>query len=805
MKFTLSWLKEYLETDAPIAEIGDKLTAIGLEVEAIEDQAAQLAAFTVAHVVSAEKHPDADRLQVCVVDTGEAQVQVVCGAPNARAGMKGVFAPVGSYIPGSDMTLKAGKIRGQESNGMLVSEKEMGLSDEHEGIIELPDDAAVGEPFASLMGLDDPMIEIAITPNRQDALGVYGIARDLAASGIGTLKAYDAAAVEGQFDSPIAWKRDLPADKEDACPLVVGRYFRNVKNGPSPEWLQQRLRAIGLRPISALVDITNFVTYDLGRPLHVFDADKLAGDLTMRMASDGEEILALDGRSYTLDSEMVVIADAEAAHAIGGVMGGENTGCQDDTTNVFLEVALFDPIRVATTGRKLNINSDARYRFERGVDPESAWWGAEVAARLVLEFCGGEPSHAVHAGEMPDWQRQVTYHPTRVESLGGVDVPEAEQKRILEALGFIFDGDQKDESGDAWTLQVPPWRRDAHGEADLVEDVLRIHGFDKVPVVPMRSPTPLPRNILTPLQRRTRLAQRALAARGLLEAVTWSFMRQDHAALFGGGGEDMQLANPISVELDAMRPSILPNLIAAAGRNADKGLGDSGLFEVGPQYRGLAPEDQSLVASGIRSGDADARHWEDKPRAVDVFDAKADALAALDAAGAPVASLQVSDETPDWYHPGRAGSFRLGNKVLGTFGEIHPGVLRRLDVAGPVVGFEVMLDNLPPQKAKASKTRPLLRPSAFQPVERDFAFVVDADIPADKLVRAAWGADKALVSDVTLFDVYEGETIGAGKKSIALSVTLQPTEATLTDEEIDAIAQKVVANVAKQTGGELRG
>jgi phenylalanyl-tRNA synthetase beta chain len=587
--------------------------------------------------------------------------------------------------------------------------------------------------------------------------------------------------------------------------LVVGRYFRNVKNGPSPEWLQQRLRAIGLRPISALVDITNFVTYDLGRPLHVFDADKLAGDLTMRMAADGEEILALDGRSYTLDSEMVVIADAEAAHAIGGVMGGENTGCQDGTTNVFLEVALFDPIRVATTGRKLNINSDARYRFERGVDPESAWWGAEVAARLVLEFCGGEPSHPVHAGEMPDWQRQVTYHPKRVESLGGVDVPKTEQKRILEALGFIFDGEQKDETGDAWTLQVPPWRRDAHGEADLVEDVLRIHGFDQVPVVPMRSPTPLPRNILTPLQRRTRLAQRALAARGLFEAVTWSFMRRDHAALFGGGGEDMQLANPISVELDAMRPSILPNLITAAGRNADKGLGDSALFEVGPQYRGLAPDDQSLVASGIRNGDVDARHWEDKPRAVDVFDAKADALAALDAAGAPVASLQVSDEAPDWYHPGRSGSFRLGNKVLGTFGEIHPGVLRRLDVAGPVVGFEVMLDSLPPQKAKASKTRPLLRPSAFQPVERDFAFVVDADVPADKLVRAAWGADKALVSDVALFDVYEGENIGAGKKSIALSVTLQPTEATLTDDEIDAIAQKVVANVAKQTGGELRG
>ncbi len=800
MKFTFNWLKEYLETDASINEISDKLTAIGLEVEAIEDKAAALAPFTVAHVLSAEKHPDADRLKVCIVDTGSEQVQVVCGAPNAHTGMMGVFAPVGSYIPGTDMTLKPGKIRGQQSNGMLVSEREMGISDEHEGIIELPEDATVGQPFASLMGLDDPMIEIAITPNRQDALGVYGVARDLAASGIGTLKPYEAAKIEGSFDSPIAWKRDLPDDKQDACPLVVGRYFRGLKNGPSPEWLQQRLRAIGLRPISALVDITNFVTYDLGRPLHVFDADKLAGDLTMRMARDGEEIQALDGRSYTLDSEMVVIADADAVHGIGGVMGGETTGCQGNTTNVFLEVALFDPIRVATTGRKLSINSDARYRFERGVDPESAWWGAEVATRLVQEFCGGEASHIAHAGDMPDWTREVAYRPGRVESLGAVAVPEEEQKRILTALGF----DLKDDSGDTWTLQSPAWRRDVSGEADLVEDVLRIHGFDQVPVVPMRSPTPLPRNILTPLQRRTRLAQRALAARGLLEAVTWSFMRQDQAALFGGGADEMQLANPISVELDAMRPSILPNLIAAAGRNADKGLGDSALFEVGPQYSGLGADDQALVAAGIRNGDAGARHWEGKPRPVDAFDAKADALAALEAAGAPVASLQVSDAAPEWYHPGRAGAFKLGNKVLGTFGEIHPGVLRRLDVAGPVVGFEVMLDALPPQKSKASKTWPLLRPSAFQPVERDFAFIVDADVPADKLVRAAWGADKALVSGVTLFDVYEGENIGADKKSIALSVTLQPTDATLTDAEIDAVAQKVVANVAKQTGGELR-
>lgn len=801
MKFTLSWLKDHLYTDATLDRIAEALTDIGLEVEEISDPAAALTAFTVGYVKSAEQHPNADRLQVCLVDTGTEEVQVVCGAPNARTGMKGVFAPAGTYVPGTGMDLKKGVIRGVESNGMLCSEREMGLSDEHEGIIELPDDAPVGAPFAQVMGLDDPVIEIAITPNRQDALGVFGIARDLAAAGLGTLKPFDQSPVSGTFDSPLAWRRDLPADRQDLCPFVAGRYFRGVKNGPSPAWLQDRLRAIGLRPISALVDITNYVTYDLGRPLHVFDADKVAGDPTMRMARAGEKIEALDGRTYELDDEMVVIADENGPEGIGGVMGGAVSGCTDETTNVFLEVALFDEKMAARTGRELNIMSDARYRFERGVDPESALWGAEVAARLVQEFCGGEASHVVTAGEMPAWQKSVSFRPARIASLGGVEVPEADMDRILAAQGFVIEA-----KGPVWTVAVPSWRIfDVDGEADLIEDILRVWGYDHIPVVPMSLDGALPAQTVTPTQRRTRLARRALASRGMLEAVTWSFLDGAHAAHFDGGREDMRLTNPISTDLDEMRPSILPNLIQAAGRNAARGNPDVALYEVGPQYRGAAPEDQALVATGIRAGNTAPRHWEGKPRPVDVFDAKADALAALSAAAAPVGSLQIGAEGPDWYHPGRVGALKLGNRVMAHFGELHPRVLKALDVKGPVVGFEVYLDNLPPLKAKATKTRPLLRPSPFQPVDRDFAFVVDTDIPADKLVRAAQAADKSLITRTQVFDVYEGPGVDDGKKSVAITVTLQPVEKTLTDQEIDAVGQKIVANVAKQTGGVLRG
>ncbi len=801
MKFTLSWLKDHLDTGAPVSEIAARLTALGLEVESVTDPAEKLAPFIVGHVVEAKPHPNADRLRVCIVDTGRERVQVVCGAPNARTGMKGVFAAVGSHIPGTALDLKKGVIRGVESNGMLCSAREMGLSDEHDGIIELPADAPIGESFARVMGLDDPVIDIAITPDRADCLGVRGVARDLAAAGLGTLKPARLDPVAGSFDSPIRWRRDLPEGEGHACPLVVGRYFRGVTNGPSPKWMQDRLIAIGLRPISALVDITNYVTYDLGRPLHVFDADKIAGDLTMRFARDGEELLALDGRPYALDPSMTIIADGKAPQGIGGIMGGELSGCTAATTNMFLEVALFDPVRTAATGRKLGIESDARYRFERGLDPTSALWGAEVAARLVLEICGGETSMTVAAGEMPRWERTLTLRPERVMALGGLDLPAQDSARILGGLGFAVEP-----SDGKLVAHVPSWRADVEGEADLVEEVVRVAGYDKVPAVPLPPMTALPEPAITPSQRRAGTAKRALAARGLLEAVTYSFADSRYAQLFNPGNRQLALANPISAELDVMRPSILPNLLMAARRNADRGLADHGLFEVGPQYADDTPAGQSLMATGLRVGQSGPRHWSQRPRPVDAFDAKGDALALLAALGAPVDNLQVTADAPSWYHPGRSGSLRLGPTVIAQFGELHPRVLKRLDVKGPAVAFELFLDRVPQPKPKkdAGAARPLLDASPFQPVERDFAFVVDESVPAEKLIRAAKGADKALVTNVGLFDVYAGPNLGAGRKSLALSVTLQPTDRTLTESEIDAVSQKIVAAVVKATGGSLR-
>ncbi len=799
MKFTLNWLKDHLETTASLKEITDKLSMIGLEVEGVEDRAKALKPFTVAYVKEARPHPNADRLRVCIVDTGQGEVQVVCGAPNARTGMKGVFAPAGSYIPGTDMTLKPGKIRGEESNGMLVSEREMGLSDDHEGIIDLPEDTPLGAPFAEVAGLTDPVIEIAITPNRGDCLGVRGVARDLAAAGLGSLKPLNAEAVPGSFESPIKWRRDLPADRQEACPYVAGRYFRGVKNGPSPKWLQDRLRAIGLRPISALVDITNYVTYDLGRPLHVFDADKVQGDVVMRFAQPGAEILALDGNTYTLDAEMVAIHDDNGPEGIGGVMGGEHSGCQDDTTNVFLEVALFDPDMVAGTGRKLGIHSDARFRFERGLDPQSAVWGVEVAARLIRELCGGEVSETVSAGSLPQETRSLTLRPARVTELGGVTVAPARQAEILESLGC---GVQS--AGETLKVVPPSWRPDIESEACLVEEVMRIHGYDDIPEVELPRDSYLPRAVLTPAQRRVSAARTALAWRGLYEGVTFSFLPRRHAELFGGGAEALTLANPISADLDVMRPTPLANLAAAAVRNADRGYGDLALFEVGPQYLDDTPEGQRTVAAGLRRGARAPRHWAGGDRPVDAFDAKGDAEAVLAACEAPVENLQVSRDAPAWYHPGRSGVLRLGPKVLAQFGELHPRVLRALDLKAPVAGFEVFLDAIPLPRAGKQK-RSLLELSAFQPVSRDFAFLVDEDVPAEKLLRAARGADKALIADVALFDVYQGKGVEPGKKSLAIAVTLQPREATLTEQQIDAVAAKVVEQVTKATGGSLRG
>ena len=797
MKFTLSWLKTHLDTKAEAPAIADALTALGLEVEGIDDPSQSLAPFVVGYVAEAKQHPNADRLRVCRVDTGKGSVQVVCGAPNARTGMKGVFAPPGTHIPGTGLDLKAGVIRGEASNGMLCSARELGLGTDHDGILELPEDAPIGMSFVKYRNLDDPVIEIKVTPDRGDCLGVRGVARDLAAAGIGKLKPFEPKHQSGKFKSPLQWRIDPSAST--GCPYVAGRYFKGVKNGPSPAWLQNRLTSIGLRPISALVDITNFVTFDLGRPLHVFDAKKVAGDPTMRAAKAGETILALDGKTYTLEAGMVVIADTRGPEAIGGIMGGEQSGCSLATTEVFLEVALFDPIQVARTGRKLGIQSDARYRFERGLDPRSAGWGVDVATALILELCGGEASEVTAAGTMPKGTRTIAYRPARVESLGGCVIAGDKQRQALEALGFTVTTN----SAASWQVTTPSWRPDVEGEADLVEEVLRVNGFDAIPAVSLPRGDTLPKAAVTPAQRRVQQSKRLLATRGIEEAVTFSFMPGKVAALFAGDNAMIPLANPISADLDVMRPSILGNLLLAAGRNAARGDADFGAYEVGPVYANETPKGQLTVAAGVRVGDFAPRHWSGKPRAVDAFDAKGDAIALLTALSAPVDNLQATADAPGYFHPGRSASLRLGPNVLAQFGEIHPKVMQALDLKGPAVAFEVFLDKVPMPRAK-STNRPLLDVSTFQPLSRDFAFVVASDVAAEKLVKAAKGADKALITDVAIFDVFEGGSLGEGKKSLALSVTLQPREKTLTDAEIEAVSAKIVAAGNKATGGELR-
>jgi phenylalanyl-tRNA synthetase beta chain len=799
MKFTLSWLKEHLDTTASLAELRDELTMLGLEVEGITNPAETLRGFVVGYVVEAVQHPNADRLRLCKVDTGSGTVQVVCGAPNARTGMKGIFAPTGSYIPGTDMTLKASKIRGEESNGMLCSFRELQLGEDHSGIIDLPAEAKTGAPAAEALGLDDPVIEIKVTPNRGDCLGVHGIARDLAAAGLGTLKPVNADKIAGSYKSPIKWTHGYEARPDSPCPIVVGRHFRGLRNAPSPDWLQRRLKAIGLRPISTLVDITNLVTFDLNRPLHVFDAKKLSGDLVMRQAREGEQILALDGKTYTLDPSVSVIADAKGVHGIGGIMGGEETGVREDTTEVFLEAAYFQPIGIAASGRKLGILSDARYRNERGIDPESCWWGAEAATRLILELCGGETSEIVSSGVMPDWQRSYTLRADRVKTLTAIDVPARETAAILGKLGFTVEGNGP------WTAAVPPWRPDIVGEADLVEEVTRVHGFDNIPTASLPRLSPTSKPVRDALQRRVPLARRALGSRGLAEAVTWSFLPLKQAERFGGGGADLRLLNSIASELDTMRPSILPNLIEAAARNEARGLADPALFEVGPQYKDATPTGQRTVAAGIRHNMAVPRNWAGPARAVDAFDAKADALAVLAAIGAPVENMSAQGGAPDWYHPGRSGAIKLGDRVMAHFGELHPEITTSAGLRGPVAAFEVFLEAPPLPKAKATKARPKLVLSPFQPVERDFAFLVDDGVEAEKLVRAARNADKALITGARVFDLYAGKGVAEGKKSIAIAVTLQPVERTLTDAEIEAVSAKIVAQVVKATGAVLRG
>ena len=802
MKFTLSWLKTHLETDASVDVIAAKLTAIGLEVEEVRRPGDELASFTVAYVVEARQHPNADKLSLCTVDTGAGQVDVVCGAPNARTGMKGVFAPPGTTIPGTGTVLKKAKIRGVESCGMLCSEREMGLSDEHEGIIELDPEAPLGAPFAEVMGLDDPLFDIAITPNRADCLGVYGIARDLAAAGIGRLKTAEIEPVAGAFESPIDVILDFPGEGPSPCPLFLGRYVRGVRNCESPRWLKERLASVGLRPISALVDLTNFLTIDRNRPVHVFDAGKVKGDIWLRLGECGATFDALNGKEYVLDDTMTGIGDESGVISLAGVMGGEPTGCTMETTDVFIEIALFDPVRTAATGRTFNLESDARYRFERGVDPAFAGPGMELMTRLVMEICGGEASEVVVAGAEPPWRREIAFRPSRVKALGGVDCARSQSLGILSALGFAC-GEQDD---DLVSVAPPSWRGDIVGEADLVEEVLRIAGFDQIPAVSL-SPTASERarRALSPTRRRLGAVRRALTARGMFEAVTWSFMPRQHAALFGGGLDELVLANPINAELDAMRPSILPNLIEACRRNADRGLADAALFETGPVYAGTGPEDQRSHVTGVRAAAAVPRNWHGAARPVDPFDAKADALAALSAAGISLGSLRTSAEGPAWYHPGRVGTLALGRTALAHFGELHPGVLAALGAEGPMVGFEVMVDDLPRPKAKATRAKAPLKASDYPAAERDFAFILDSAVPASEVERAARNAEKALIKAVTVFDVYAGPGIEANKKSLAIAVRLEAQDRTLTDPEIDAAAAKIVANVAKITGGVLRG
>jgi phenylalanyl-tRNA synthetase beta chain len=796
MKFTLSWLKDHLETDASVEEIADTLTRIGLEVEGVEDKAEALAAFSVAEVISAEPHPDADRLRVCKVNTGSETLQVVCGAPNARAGLKGVFAPTGTYIPGSDITLKVVKIRGVESHGMLCSEAELELSNDHDGIIELRADVAVGGSAADALGLNDPVFDVAITPNRGDCTSVYGIARDLAAAGLGKLKDGSVAPIKGSFATPISTELDFPKDKADACPMFAGRLVRGVKNGPSPEWLQRRLRAVGLRPISALVDVTNFISQDRGRPLHVFDAATLKGNLRARLAKEGETLRALDENEYALDEEMTVIADEKEARGIAGVMGGMDSGCNETTTDVFIESAYFDPVRTARTGRELGIVSDARYRFERGVDPEFVLGGLELATKLILEFCGGEASEISVAGSAPEWQRTIAFDPSSVTRLAGLSLPQDEAVGILDRLGF--------EVEDRGTLQVSPpsWRSDIEGSADLVEEIVRIKGLNFIESVPLDREPGLARAILTPAQRRAGVTRRALAAAGFHECVHLSFLPREHAALFGGGDEMRQLENPISADLDALRPSLIPSLLAAAARNQARAVSHLSLFEIGAQFLSGKPGDQVGSVAGLRVGDP-PRHWI-KGTKIDAFTAKADMLRALEAAWGQAVNVPENATAAEWYHPGRSGALSLGRTPLAYFGELHPRVLSALDVKGPAAAFEIFFDAIPEPKARAGKTRGTLEVSDFPAVERDFAFVLESSVTAAEVIRAAKSVDRKLIDSVDVFDLYEGKGIEDGHKSLAISVRLQPMDKTLTEAEIDGVAQKIVAAVSKATGGRLR-
>lgn len=796
MKFTLSWLKEHLETDKSLAEIADAMTMAGLEIEHIDNPADRLAAFTVAHVKEAQAHPDADKLRVCTVETVDGVKQIVCGAPNARAGMTAIYAPLGAYIPGLDFALdaKPRKIRGVESHGMLCSTKELEAGEDHDGIADLKGDWAVGTPAAKALGLDDPVIDFEVTPNRPDWLGVHGIARDLAAAGVGTFKDAGIAPVKGAFPCPVTIETSWP----EACPVFAGRVVKGVKNGPSPEWLQKRLKAIGLRPINTLVDITNLISVERARPLHVYDLSTIGTTIRARMGlGEKDRFEALDGREYDPQAHHCVIADDTRCLGLGGIMGGEYSGCTGTTTDVFIESAWFEPAIIRTTGRETGIVSDARYRFERGVDTGSVLPGLELVTRLILDLCGGEASEVYVAGEVPADPASIAFDPVRVARLTGLDISYDRIASILTALGFGVD-----RANPLWTVTVPSWRRDCTQGADLIEEVARIEGYDRLPATSLKRPAGRFEAPATPMQNRVRAARRAAANRGYQEAVTWSFCREDQAALFGGHGTGLKLANPISSELDVMRPSALVHLLLSLQKSLDKGLADPRYFEAGPIYLDDTPTGQRTVVSLVRVASAE-RDWRGA-RQPDVFDAKADALAVLEAAGAPVANLQAAPEARSWWHPGRSGVLRLGPKnVLAEFGEIHPGVLKALGVEGRVLAVEAFLDAIPASKAKGTKSRPALQVSDLMAVRRDFAFLTPESVPAGDLMRALAGADKQLISDVALFDRYQGKGVPEGHVSLALEVTLQPQDKTLTEAEIDAVSKRIIAAAEKQ-GAKLR-
>ena len=820
MKFSLSWLKTHLETDASLERITDTLTNIGLELESVTDPGAALAPFRIAHVVEAVQHPNADRLRACKVDAGNGIVSVVCGAPNARTGMKAVFAAPGDFIPGKNVTLKIGEIRGVQSAGMLLSADEMGFPGDHDGIIELPDDAPIGESYAQWAGLDDPLIEIAVTPNRGDAFSVRGVARDLAAAGLGTLKPFAPAQIPAAFEGGLRWRVDWP----EACPWVLGRTVRGVTNGPSPKWLQDRLISIGLRPINALVDVTNFFTVDLGRPLHVFDADKVAGEALVLRRGTGETFVGLHGKDVTVTAEDCAIADANGVASLAGVVGGESTGCDATTKTVFIECALFDPVRIALTGQRHQITSDARQRFERGIDAALMPDALEAATRLILDICGGEASAVNEAGARPAWTRTATLRFARLAEQGGGVIAADTAVQTLERLGFAVQARTLDDV----TVAVPPWRNDvaapitleqapglsadiaaraAEGcaviepECDLIEEVLRIYGLDNIAPVSLPRPAPVPPAVLTPRQNRAALARRTLAAQGLAECVTFSFMARATAEIFGHAPDALRLNNPIAADLDQLRPTPIATLALAAGRNAARGFQDVSLFEIGPAFSDDTPEGQRRVAAAVRAGST-PRSWQAQARGVHAMDAKGDLWAVLAALAVPLEALTITQDGPGFYHPGRSGVVRQGPKtIIATFGELHPAVLAALDLTGPVVAMELFLDTIPEPKRR-KKAAPDL--PAFQPLRRDFAFLADASVAAEAVLRAARGAERALITAATLFDVYTGDKVPDGKKSLALEITFQPRERTLTDAEIDAASAKVVAAVTKATGAILR-